>query len=1154
MKHGARTVCALLALLVSASAQEAGRLAGLITDSAGAPVNGAAIVITNVRTNLTSAYLSNEQGRFTSAGLRPGEYNVSVEMQGFKRFLQTGVVVRVGDDIELPIRLELGVVSESVTVTGETPLIQSNTSAVGEVIEHQLISDLPLNERQPFSLVLLTPGVIPNRQITNAAQPFNRAPNFSISGGRGDSNEIMLDGTPDTMPEGSTGAFKAIATFPTVEGTEEFKVQTNSMAAEYGGSGGGVINIVTKSGTNQYHGALFEFLRNSAMDSNDFFSNRNGIPLASFKRNQFGLAFGGPVIVPRLYNGKNRTFVFVSMEYLYQLGGIALSTTVPTPLQKTGDFSQTLNAQGNLIRIYDPATTTFNTATNTYTRMPFPGNIIPRDRFNPISAKFISLFPDPLSNGLPFTGASNYNRSYTRRIQDPRGDARLDQNFGDKYRIFFAIALDKRSWQNPNVYGTIGDPVMGKLPTAPASGRLGYQYTISPAWVAEVRTAYNHLWFAQYPGSQGYDITQVGFAQSLRNNLQAPQFPRLTFSDLSGGTTGLGWTTQYIQGTQDSNIFTGNISHITGNHAVKFGAMFRRDQLNRFVVGTGDLTFAFARTYTQGPNALAASSTAGSSIASALLGLPDSGGISISTRAVTHNWQQAYYVQDDWRVSRRLTVNAGIRWELQFPMVEDNNNLNWFDPNAASPIAAQFPGLNLKGAVVFAGQDKRNPWLANLHDFAPRVGLAYSFSDKLVLRSGYGVFYGPHPYDVSGNRGSGYSQTTPYVASIDGAIPIANISNPFPNGFVLPFGLGATPSAAVNLGLGINFFEPHSPTPNVQQWNFGLQRQFGKSLMVEAGYDGMKGTHLPDVGYSLTQLRLDQLGPDITRAVPNPFRGLITVGTLSNPTVRAGQLLTPFPQYSSVGVTTPTAASSSYHALLLKAVKRFSNDLTFLLAFTASKLIDDSSGTATFLEPASPHQDAFNRRADRSISDQDVSQRLVYSVSYGLPFGKGKAIGGRWPSAVNALVGGWKVNGILTLQTGIPLSITTTNTSQANNAVLHPNNNGSSAALDGPAVGRLNQYFNTSVFSQPAPYTFGNTGRNLPDVRGPGLRSLDFALNKEVRIHESLHLQIRGEAFNLTNTPGFNNPDTNLQSPTFGAITSQFNQPRQIQVGLRLAF
>ena len=1148
----------ILVLTPLACGQDTGRIVGVVTDSTGAVIPAAKVVVIDLGRNSTRALSTNEHGRFTASDLQPGEYRVEVESQGFKKFVQTAVTVRVGDSVEIPARLELGAATESVTITGETPLLQTTSSSVGEVIERKLVADLPLNERQAFSLVLLTPGVNANRQISNAAQPFNRAGNFSVSGGRGDTNEILLDGTPNTVTEGSTGAFRAVTIFPTVEGTQEFKVQSNTYASEFGGSGGGVINIVTKSGTNEFHGAMFEFLRNSDLDSNAFFSNARNIPLASFKRNQFGAAVGGPVLFPKLYNGRNKTFFFVSWESLVERGGVPFTTSVPTALQKSGDFSQTLDARGNQVIIFDPASTTFDPATGRYTRTPFANNQIPLGSINPIAKNFMKMFPDPTDLGLPFTQASNFNKTLTRPISDHRLDIRGDHNLGDKQHLFASYALGRRSWANPNAYGTMGDPAFRNYPSDPTSIKFGDLYMISPVWFAEFRYAYNHLYFSQTPGSTGYDIGQLGFGKDVVDRVQSKEFPRLVFSDLSGTYAGLGHTSNTQIGDQSSNVFAGSLSRITGNHSVKFGAQLRRDYANRLVISPGDLGFVFSRSFTQGPNALSASTTAGSSIASALLGLADvsaSSRLALATPRFTHSWQQSYYFQDDWRVTQRLTLNLGLRWDLQFPMVEESNNMDWFAPGMTSPLAAQVPGLNLKGGVLFAGDSKRNTWNMNMKDFGPRVGLAYKITEKWVLRSGYGLFYAPHPYGTSDNVGVGFSQSTPFVSTIDGATPIATISNPFPNGYVLPFGMGATPSPGANQGLAISYFEPSSPTPSVQQWNLALQRQIGQSWLVEGRYAAAKGSHLPDVGYYMSQLRPEQLSPQINTQVQNPFYGIITVGTLASKTVRYGQLINAFPQYSAVTTQFPTAASSIYHSGQFKVEKRFSHDFTFLLGYTYAKLIDDNSGTMSWLEPATGHQNAYNRRADRALSDQDIAQRTLFSFSYGLPFGKGRPFGSTMSPFLNAIVGGWQVTGIMTLQTGIPLAPSTSDTAlSGNGGVLRPNNNGTSALLSGSVESRLNGYFRTDVFSQPALYTFGNAPRTLPDVRGPGSHNLDFAIYKEVQIKERYHLRIRGEAFNLNNTPEFENPDMNLQSSTFGRILTQRNQPRQIQVSMRLSF
>jgi hypothetical protein len=707
------------------------------------------------------------------------------------------------------------------------------------------------------------------------------------------------------------------------------------------------------------------------------------------------------------------------------------------------------------------------------------------------------------------------------------------------------------------VYGTVGDPVQFHYPTDPDSYRAGYLYSISPTWVAEVRYAYNNLFFGQIPGSLGYNIAALGFPSNVVNGVQEHEFPRLTFSDLTGTSEGFGGSSNTQTGQQNTNVGLLSISHITGNHAIKFGAMMRRDYADRFINTGGDLKLAFSRTFTQGPNALAASTTAGSSVADALLGLADtssSSGLNLSVPSIAHSWWQSYYVQDDWRLSKRLTLNYGVRWDLQFPMVEAHNNYDWFNPNIASPIASQVPSLPLMGGFQFASNTQRNAYIMNQHDFAPRVGLAYRLTDSLVIRAAYGIFYAPNPYDTSGNVGNGFSQTTPFVSTINGATTVGNISNPFPNGLIPPLGLGAPLNSNANVGLAISYYQPVEKTPYMQQWNVALQQQLGKSMALEVAYDGMRGNHLPEVGYYLSQLPPNELGPQISQSVSNPFFGVIGTGTLSNSTTTAGHLLAAFPQYASVQVFEPDEAISNYDALLVKLEKRFSQGTTFVLAYTYSKLLDTDSGTESFLEPATTVQNAYNRKAEYAVSDQNVPQRLVFSFTYALPFGRGRTFGQNWSPVVNGILGGWQATGILTLQSGIPLSLSTTDTSQSGSGYLRPNNNGQDAAKSGAPESRLSQFFTTSDFSQPAPYTFGNVGRNLGNVYGPNAKNLDFSIYKDLPVKERLHLQIRGEAFNLTNTPWFSQPDIGLQDPAFGAITSQFNSPRQIQLSLHLSF
>jgi len=1136
-------------LLIPLSAQEKARIWGTVTDTTGGVLPGVNVTVTNVETGLTRTYVSDERGRFIFTEMEPGHYHVKAELPAFKTFVGTDVILRVADSVEVPVQMEIGEITETITVSSAAKLLETTTSSLGDVVENKLIDDLPLNGRNTLSLVTLIPGVIPNRQMESAAQPFNRAGNFAISGGRGVTNEIMLDGTPNTVAEGSTGAFTAVTAFTPVDATREFKVQTNAYSADLGRSGGGVVNIVTKSGTNELHGSVFWFHRNSAMDANDFFNNKNNIELASFKRNQFGVAVGGPIYFPGLYNGKDRSFFFVSWESLVERSGWLVQDSVPTEKEKVGDFSETYNAAGELVTIYDPLSTIFDPETQTYVRTPFPGNRIPQDRIDPVMKKVFEFWPDPTGPGARYTHAQNFLRSLARPINDHKFDVRIDHQVTEKDSLFGRVSIGRRDWNLPNVYGNIADRYARTYPSDPTSIKLGNTYTVSEHYLLDFRYAYNYLYFAQEPASVGYDFTDLGLPQYLYEMSQNPEFPRFTFS----GYGSFGHSSNTMWGRQETHIFMGSMSRVKGSHAIKAGYDTRMSRIGRFVNWGPAGYFTFSRSFTQGPNALQASTSAGNSLASALLGNASNRIFRFASVPSVQNWYAAFYFQDDWKISPKLTLNLGLRYDLELPMTERFNNISWADPNVQSPIDSLVPELDLKGAVFYADDDQRTvPFNLDKNNFAPRIGLAYELNDFIVIRTGYGVFYAPHPNGISDNTGFGFSSTTYSATTFDGVTPVGTMSDPFFDGFVPVLGRDGGPETQI--GQGISFWEFNSRTPYNQQWNLNIQTRMGQNILLDVAYLGSKGTHLPD-RIGVNQLRAEELGPEVIEAVPNPFFGVITQGALAGPTIPRRQLMVPYPQYTSASLQFPTAASSIYHAFQFKANKRFSSGLTFLVSYTAGKLIDDASGLMSWLEPATGHQDIYNRRADRAVSDQDVAQRFVTSFSFALPFGRNKSYGSNWSPVLDYILGGWQTNGILTLQSGIPLSLTTTNTSFANNAVLRPNTTGQSARKEGGTIDeRLNEWFKTNTFSQPALFTFGNVGRNLPDVRGPGLTNVDFSIFKNISFGEGRYVQIRGEFFNLTNTPEFDNPVTGFQSTSFGRILSQRNRPRQIQIGLRIVF
>ncbi|MBV9082597.1 MAG: hypothetical protein JOZ62_07980 [Acidobacteriaceae bacterium] len=600
----------------------------------------------------------------------------------------------------------------------------------------------------------------------------------------------------------------------------------------------------------------------------------------------------------------------------------------------------------------------------------------------------------------------------------------------------------------------------------------------------------------------------------------------------------------------------------SGPHVLRFGFEGRMLRHSIETPQSPDGNFSFPVSLTQGPDPTKASPTGGSGLASMLLGLGSGTMIQNNKVFSTQSFYYAWYFGDDWKINSRLTLNLGVRYEIQVPRPERHNRMNYFDPNVASPLAgpAGIPGL--KGGLIFVGVNGagRRQFPTIWSNVAPRLGFACQLNSKTIMRGGGGIFYLPAATastDVIGNFG--YATTTSFVGSQDGLTPYAYLSNPFPTGLTPITGN----SQGLLTGIGQAITEPlrTATVPYTENWSLGMQRELPGSILLDAAYVGNHSVNLlagAEANLNLNQLAPQQmaLGPAVLQPVPNPFFGLITTGALSSRTVPKYYLLRSFPQFISVGLLYPQGSDSFYNALQLKVEKRLSHGLNFLLSYAKQKLIDDNSINENLGQNAAS-QNYYCRKCDRSVSANDISQRFVYSAVYELPFGRGRRFGNGWNALIDAALGGWQANGILTFQTGFPLSVlngtdTTLGSASAGEQSLRPNNNGQSAKLSGPIEQRLNRYFNTSVFSPAVPSTFGDTGRTLPDVRGPGIRNLDFSLFKNFRIKERVTAEFRGEAFNFTNTVQFGLPNTTLNSNQLSVISTQTNSPRQMQVGLKL--
>jgi hypothetical protein len=1168
-----RSLCAVGTVLVFSSSAFAqtttGTIQGRVTDASGSVVPQAKIVIQNDATGIQQVTQSGSEGNFVLPYVPPGVYTVTAEKEGFDRSVTTVVRLNVQQTVALDITMKIGNVATTVEVTASAVQLSTSTSSVATVIQGKAILDLPLNGRNPFALANLTPGVIPASN-NSGSTPW-------ISGGRNASSEITIDGTSVILPENNVSINQTGYT-PIVDSIAEFNVISNAMAAEYGRTGGGVINVATRSGTNDFHGSLFEFLRNSKLDANSWANNRNGVRRAAFQRNQFGGTFGGPISIPKLYDGKNRTFFFFAEQSTRTRNASTAQGSVPIDAWRQGDFSDLRNGNGQLITLYDPNTVFCESACDTagavYARQPFPGNRVPVERFDPVARNLLKYWPQP--NARPtnqFTQQNNFFASGKSPSRDDKFDSRIDHHFSDKFRVYGRGSYGKSSSTGFNAFGNIANSLSGNGFNSSDSYNISLNavYTFSPTTIMNVNYGFARQVILTTPFSQGIDLTTLGFSQAVQAAAaqQNLEFPDIQFS----GNTNVSKLGQATFTTLDmrpySHIVRPDVTKVFSSHTIKFGAEFRKMFMNFRQHGQPSGSYSFNAGVTQRVLGAAASQTQGSGFASFLLGIPASGNVEHTFAIASASEYYGLYLQDDWKLSRRLTLNIGLRYDVDVPRTERYNRLSYFDIDAPSPIAGRVPGLaNLRGAMRFATPDHRRQTPTDFNNWGPRFGFALQVTDKSVFRGAYGILYSGSALQAAGTSGSsgteGFTGSTNMIVSNNGGRTFeASLNNPFPSGFNFPLGAAEGPisGANTNLGLGIgsSFFNDYR-NPIIQQWNATIQQEFGRGFLVEVGYLGSKGQHLIDGESNMTFNQLPasyfSLGNALlgTNQVANPFYGVITNpnSSLSRPMVAYSQLLRAYPQYTSVNAFRKPQANSLYHSFTLRAEKRFSDGLNMLVSLTAGKLIDDASQTVTFLGEAGTKQDFYNRAAERSISAQDVSRRLVLSGNYELPFGRGKSMLGSAPKVVDFILGGWQLNGIATFQTGVPLKISNGgNNTNLGSPGQRPNNNGKSAKLDNPTMER---YFDTSVFSQAPVFTFGNTSRTSPDLRLPAQNNLDASIFKRFRATERATFELRAEAFNATNHPTLGTPGQDVTNVgSFGVITTKSGS-RVMQLALKFLF
>jgi hypothetical protein len=1016
-----------------------------------------------------------------------------------------------------------------------------------------------LNGRNPLALVALAPGVVPQGQSQqNAAGTNNSAyGNFQIGGGTANQGQWLIDGATVVTPFGH-----AVELLPSQDVIQEFNVETNNLSAEYGGFNGGV-NMVTKSGTNELHGDLYEYFRNKALNANNFFNNENGVPVGAFTQNQFGASLGGPVVIPKIYKGKNKTFFFINYEGFRLRQGVPELLSVPTQAMRNGDFS----ALG--IPIYNPFSTTYDPATGAYSRQQVSCNgvlnVICPSRMDPVAARLASLWALPNVPGAGYVNNWAGNVSYGGNTD--QGTARIDHSFSEKQQVFFRLSywndldLAADPFHNDTYAGGIGTPeTYHTLQTV-----IGDNYTFSPNTVMNLHADLLRFVYLRTPGSVGFDATSIGWPNYMNTDVSplVRTLPNICLSqnydEFCGGETGS------VLDAWDTTIGTsGSVTTIHGPHSIIFGGEFRVADQNYGQTNNGTGGYNFDQTFTAANPVSGAGG--GLDFASFLFGTPYQASVQEPAFTASQQKYWALFLQDTYKATSRLNITLGLRYEVTGPWTERYNRISVFLPTATSPLTPT-AGLNLPGSVALVdtpSRPERTGVNTNWKEFSPHVGVAFLASPTVTVRTGYGIFWLPIDVNLfsAPDHDSINAITESMITSLNGGITPYNVlSNPFPTGIIPPPQRSGDPNLAL-YGQGITTQVSNNPLGYTQQWNFDIQKQIGATALVDIGYVGMKGTHLPLQSQSIDYLAASDLslGTYLLQTTKNPFYNVVpSTSPLNTPTISNSQLLLPFPQFGNVSLASQGSGDSNYNALQVKLQKRFGAGGTALLSYTNSKLISDVETLTPWLESYGPagYQYWGNLRLERSLSSFDVSQRLVASYVVDLPFGRGKRFLSGAHGLVQAVAGGWGVDGIITLQTGFPLALgTSQNNTYDLNAGERPNYVASSACpngyfTNGSPGSLLNQWFNTACFVQPPAFTFGDVSRTMPNLRSDSLSNWDFALFKNFG-GERFKVQLRGESFNFFNTPQFAAPNTSVGSSNFGVVTSQANNPRLIQVAAKL--
>ena len=1114
-----------------------GSVRGVVTDPSGASIAGAHVTLTNEGTGQARSTLASSAGQYLFSDVVPAGYTLQVESVGFKKFERKGLTVATQQEVTADLKLEVGAITESVEVTEAAPMVETSNASQGQVVNNQQVTDLPNMGRNPFLLSKLV------NTVQNVGNPaFNRmedqsgSSQISIAGGPVRGNNYLLDGIPITDADN-----RAII-IPSLEVIQEVNVQANTYDAEMARTGGGMFNTLMKSGANEYHGSAYGHLRRTALDANSYFNNAVGKAITPEPNDTWGASFGGKVWIPKIYDGKNKTFFYIGEEHYDDTQSASALFSLPTANELQGIFTGDKTKSGAPLIIYNP-----NAPLSGGLRVPYMNNVIPASQLSPVGSAIAANY-QPAAYTPAYYGAADLNASATLPCRANEMTAKLDENFTSWWRASLSYLRYYSLEPGNNWFPGLSSPAGTELARRVDTTQLNNLFTINPTTVLAVRYGFNRFPNYSYDKSQGYNLGSLGFNPSFANAVAGPlsQFPYISMSSMS--VLGVSDNNSYYVHASDN--FSVSVDKELGKHSLKMGFDYRK--IKAAGNDANNPNFSFSGIFTQSINT--SSGSGGADLADLLLGYPVSGAAYSSTKLTDFVNYAGLYIQDQYRVSKKLTLNFGMRWEHETGLQEMNNGiLVGFNGTTNNPLGSP-------GVVQFAGSGQTAAGDPYGNKWGPRFGFAYSLNDKTVVRGGYGVFFAPQFAIGSPLATVGYNATTSYIASTNGDLTsLGSLSNPFPAGISQPVAKSLGPLTGV--GQTFNLVDPTAKSPYVEQYSLDIQRQLPWAMALEVGFVGSKSSHLtlgsPNLNINALNPSLLSEGSALIASVANPFYGNGGVGVVGTAKVQASQLLLPYPTFSNINYQFDDNDKAKYYSLIVKGQKRFSNGLTFLSAFTWSRNWDESSAGAgnTLNSGAVAPQNPYNMAAEYAFANVDSPLRWTTSFSYDLPFGKGKKFVNSSNLVLSNVVGGWSLNATSIFQTGFPLQI-----SQAKNynssfgyGSQRPNASGISPVTSGSLESRLNDYINPAAFTTAPEYTFGNLGRTIP-MRGPGQANWDMSIFKTFTIKERIKSQFRFEALNAMNTPLFYAPNTSFGSSTFGQITQQANFSRELELALRFAF